>query len=253
MQTILKKDLGRYPFKRARNKMSASGGWKTRLEKCKALKSRLANVDPNSIIHFDEKVFPVTEKFNAQNDRVWSINLSTVSDEDLFVFKPQKPQSLMVAGAICGRGKSPLIFVEKGVKIDQKYYREHILQAHILPWIQATFGNDYYLWVQDSAPSHKANTTQTFCRNKMVDFVSCNEWPAGSPDLNALDFYAWSRMEQLVNNKTHPNLTSLKKALVKAWQELPQKEVETAMKQFPKRIGYVIKAKGGPIQKRYVK
>lgn len=233
--------------------MSASGGWQTRLLKCKSLKSRLANVDANSIIHFDEKVFVVTEKFNPQNDRIWTASLSTVSDKDLFVFKSQNPQSLMVAAAICGRGKSPLIFVERGVKINQMYYQEHILQSRILPWIKATFGDDYYLWVQDSAPSHKANTTQVFCRNKMVDFLSSNEWPAGSPDLNALDYYAWSRLEQVVNNKTYPTLKSLKQALVKAWTELPQNEVEKAMGQFPKRVGYVIKAKGGPIQKRYVK
>jgi transposase len=253
MQTILKEDLGCYPFKRARNKMSASGGWKTRLAKCKSLKSRLANVDPNSIIHFDEKIFVVTEKFNSQNDRIWTVNLSTVSDQDLYVFKPQKPQSLMVAAAICGRGKSPLIFVDRGVKINQKYYEEHILQSHILPWIQATFGDDYYLWVQDSAPSHKANKTQAFCSAKSVDFLTDKEWPAGSPELNALDYYAWSRLEQLVNNKTYPNLDSLKAALVKAWNDLPQEEVVSATCHFPKRVGYMIKTKGGSIHKRYVK
>ena len=133
------------------------------MEKCKVLKSRIANVNPNSTIHFDEIIFVVTEKFNSQNDRVWAISLSSVTDDDLFVFKPQKPQSLMVAAAICGRGKSPLVFVGHGVKINQKYYRKHILQAHILPWIHDTFGDDYHLWIQDSAPSHKAAKIQAFC------------------------------------------------------------------------------------------
>ncbi len=32
-----------------------------------------------------------------------------------------------------------------------------------------------------------------------MDFLSSNEWPAGSLELNALDYYAWSRMEQLLN------------------------------------------------------
>ena len=71
----------------------------------------------------------MTEKFNSQNDRIWSVSLSTVSDEDLYAFKPQKPQSLMVAAAISRRGKSPLVFVEKGVKINQKYYQECILET----------------------------------------------------------------------------------------------------------------------------
>ena len=42
----------------------------------------------------------------------------------------------MVWGGICASGKTPLVFVEKEVKINQEVYRRDILEAVVLPWAQ---------------------------------------------------------------------------------------------------------------------
>lgn len=66
----------------------------------------------------------------------------------------------MIWDAVCKRGALPLVFIEKGVKIDRKVYIRNIFEADALPGCQALFGKEYYLFQQDGAPSHTANDTQ---------------------------------------------------------------------------------------------
>ena len=48
-----------------------------------------------------------------------------------------------VCAAITHDGKTPLVFVEAGVKIDQYVYRE-MLQDHLIPWAEEHFGEEYW-------------------------------------------------------------------------------------------------------------
>jgi len=50
----------------------------------------------------------------------------------------------------------------------------------------------------DSAPSHRAKTTQDFLRNVVPDFVSAEIWAPHSPDLNPLDYSIWGIWQELV-------------------------------------------------------
>lgn len=61
----------------------------------------------------------------------------------------------MVWGTLSKKGKLPLYFVEKRVKINADYYIEHVLKNHLLPHAKALYKNDYFLFQQDSAPAHK--------------------------------------------------------------------------------------------------
>ncbi|CAJ0950349.1 unnamed protein product, partial [Mesorhabditis belari] len=79
--------------------------------------------------------------------------------------------------------------------------------------------------MQDDAPAHKAKKTQEWCRNNLPDFIRANEWPANSPDLNVMDFCVWAILEQKACTTKHANVESLKKALKKAWAEIPQTAV----------------------------
>ncbi|GBM92162.1 hypothetical protein AVEN_246038-1 [Araneus ventricosus] len=44
----------------------------------------------------------------------------------------QHPKSVMVWGGICASSKTPLVFVDDGVKINHKVYRQDILEAVVL-------------------------------------------------------------------------------------------------------------------------
>ncbi|GFU99926.1 uncharacterized protein TNCV_1257751 [Trichonephila clavipes] len=64
----------------------------------------------------------------------------------------------MVWGGICASSKTPLDFVEEGVKIIQKVYQRDIIEAVVLPWDQKHFGKSNWTLQQDSAPVCKAKS-----------------------------------------------------------------------------------------------
>ena len=103
--------------------------------------------------------------------------------------------------------------MDSGVKIDQAYYKSHILESVLLPWSRSHFGNTPSVFLQDSAPAHKAKSVQAWCAASLPDFISSSEWPASSPDLNPLDYSIWSFLESKVNARPHPNFESLKRFL----------------------------------------
>jgi len=48
-----------------------------------------------------------------------------------------------------------------------------------------------FIFMQNSAPSHRAKATQIFLRDNTPDFISSQEWTPHSPDLNPLDYSVW--------------------------------------------------------------
>ena len=53
-----------------------------------------------------------------------------------------------------------------------------------------------------------------------LDFISRDEWPSNSPDLNPMNYSVWSILEEKACAKPHYNFESLKRALTKAWNEI---------------------------------
>ncbi|GFX49943.1 nose resistant to fluoxetine protein 6 [Trichonephila clavipes] len=65
---------------------------------------------------------------NSQNDRIWCVDAPSIS---AIVEYRQYPKSVMVWGAICASGKTPLGFVEEGVKINQKMCQGDIIEEFV--------------------------------------------------------------------------------------------------------------------------
>ena len=95
----------------------------------------------------DEKLFTVEQAYNHQNNRSWSAEAPGTS---AIVEHRQNPQSVMVWGGICASGKTPLVSVDQGVKINQEVYRRNILETVVLPWAQQHFGDVNWTFQQDS-------------------------------------------------------------------------------------------------------
>jgi len=75
--------------------------------------------------------------------------------------------------------------------------------------------NDF-VFMQDSAPSHRAKATQNFLRDNMPDFISSQEWTPHSPDLNLLYYSVWDILQELVyegRRKPFANLKDLQMLL----------------------------------------
>ena len=78
-------------------------------------------------------------------------------------------------------------------------------------------------------------------RRRCYDFVPFSYWPPSSPDLNPLDYFVWSYVENITNMTSHNTKVSLIAELLPAL-------VEKAFCQFRFRIEAVTEAKFGYIE-----
>ncbi|KAI6658708.1 hypothetical protein LOD99_10966 [Oopsacas minuta] len=119
------------PFKRKRVHHITTLVKANRTSRSKGLLKRNAIHGLKSFLFSDEKLFTSEEATNPQNDRIISSSISTIPEELRYVSRIQKPLSVMVWAGISSIGRTPLIFVPAGVKIDTQTYRELILEPVI--------------------------------------------------------------------------------------------------------------------------
>ncbi|KAI6655362.1 hypothetical protein LOD99_2197 [Oopsacas minuta] len=219
-----------------------------RASRSKGLLKRHAIHGLNSFLFSDEKLFTIEEATNPQNDRIISSSISSIPEELRYVSRIQKPLSVMVWAGISSIGRTPLIFVPAGVKIDTRTYRELILEPVIQDLSKTMFSGKPFVFQQDGAPAHTSNATQAWLRSNNPDFIQKEEWPPYSPDLNPMDYSIWSILETRACLKSHTNIDSLKKSLCRDWERIPQEILRAAVEAFPKRLKAVIERKGGYIE-----
>ena len=75
-----------------------------------------------------------------------------------------------------------------------------------------------------------------------------SHWYPSSPDLNPLDYFVWSYVENITNMTSHNTKASLIAAIRRVFTELLPALVEKACSQFRIRIEAVIEAEGGYIE-----
>jgi len=121
-----------------------------------------------------------------------------------------------------------LFFVERGVKVNGKYYRDVLLLQQMLPAIRHVAG-DSFVFQQDSAPAHRARDTIELLQRVTADFISPELWPPNSPDLNPVDYEIWRIMQQRVYEMQILNVDELKQRLVDVWSGLQQSVVDAAV------------------------
>lgn len=242
VRRMAKGKLGLKAYKLRKGQVLTEDNKRVRLQRCRALLRRAAAYRWEKILFSDEKLFTIEQSHNRQNDRSWSADTPGSST---VVEHRQNPKSIMVWGAICATGKTPLVFLEQGVKISQEVYQRDILEAVVLPWSQQHFGNRSWTFQQDSAPSHKAKKTQEWCKRHFPDFITSQEWPPYSPDLNPLDYSIWSILEARTCAKRHKSLESLKQSLLAEWNKITVEELRRVAENFVKRLKSCIKTGGG--------
>lgn len=151
----------------------------------------------------------------------------------------------MVWAGICKTGKTPLVFVERGVKINAQVYQQRILKDAVIPWSRKHFKNERWTLQQDWAPAHSARSTMEFCKNNGIDVWDKSLWPANSPDLNPMDFSIWSILEQKACSTNHKSVESLKLSLQREWAKISNHQLSNIVKNFRKRLKACVVAEGG--------
>jgi len=79
----------------------------------------------------------------------------------------------------------------------------------------------------------KAKTIHEWLRRNIPAFISAEDWPSASPDLNSQEYKLWAVLEDMACQKSHNNLDSLKRSLVKAAAEIPLETVHAAIAEWP--------------------
>ena len=221
-----------------------------RVTRAKKLLRRFANDRHRRILFTDEKWFNVEQSHNSQNDRIWRRN--PLPPELKIVERTQKPKQVMVWAGVHWSGRTELIFVPEGVKVNGPVYRK-MLKDQVLPWSEEYFGDKEWTFQQDGAPSHRASETQDWIAENFKDFIKVDthwtkrdgEWAPNSPDWTVLDYFAWPFLESKACSKPHKSVAALKASLVKEWNEIPQEMFQKAIDDFPKRLRKCIAAHGG--------
>ena len=206
MSRTLSSDLGLHAYKRRKGHLLTNDLKRQRLLKSKRLLKRYAANGHRRILFTDEKIFSVEETFNAQNDRVYAKSSREAGEKAPRVQRGHHPASVMVWWGVSYEGTTELHFCEKGVKTSAKVYQETVLERLVKNLNNTLFHGQNWSFQQDSAPAHKARTTQQWLETNVPDFISTSDWPSASPDLNPLDYKLWSKLQEMACKKRHPNI-----------------------------------------------
>jgi hypothetical protein len=123
-------------------------------------------------------------------------------------------------------------------------YQEDVLQGVVKPLNTTVFNGQKWVFQRDSAPVHKAKTTQEWLRRSVPAFISAEDWPSESQDLNLLDYKLWAALEDMACRKCHNNLDSLKISLVKAAANIPLETARAATAEWPEHLKACVGAEG---------
>ena len=153
----------------------------------------------------------------------------------------------MVSVGVSKLGKTNLVFVDPGLKINGAYYRDVCLTQELLPVMREISG-DFFIFQQDSAPAHRAREAVDLLGRETSAFISPDLWPPcppNSPDLNLVDYKIWVEMQQRVYRTKVRDVHELKLRMLNVWHGLEQSVIDDAIDEWRKRLRACVRAKGG--------
>jgi inhibitor of nuclear factor kappa-B kinase subunit alpha len=248
-----KKQLGIKTFRRIVTPRITQGTKERRLERAEGLADHL---DPDLVpycVFYDEKDFTLERPINRQNNRVSTRDggdKREISPERLFFEKSHFSKKIMVCAAVSYRGKSNLLIVDPAkTKVDSGEY-QRVLKK-LFPAIRKLYPEEDWIFIQDGAPSHRSQSTQSFLVENCPAFVGAEEWPPNSPDCNPLDYSIWNSLKEKTYRgraNSFQTLEELSDAVKDAWKQISLDEIQASIDQFLPRVQEVVNQHGGPIQ-----
>jgi len=86
-----------------------------------------------------------------------------------------------------------------------------VLRQMLLPDIRAAAGSEFFVFLQDSAPSHRAKKTVALLDQDTPDFIPPALWAPNSPDLSPVDYTACSVLQERVYRTKISDVDELKR------------------------------------------
>lgn len=190
---------------------------------------------------------------NRQNDRIYERDCKNVAPSEQVKFSAHS----MVWGAMSASGLSELHIVPQGTTINAEYYINNILQPVLLPALarkkksgsvieKKMFNRRSELvFMQDGAPAHTARVTQQWCSEQVSGFLSKEQWPPNSPDLNPIE-NCWGILKSKVFASPSPTtMKQLNRRAMREWANIEPSVLKNLVHSMPERLKAVIAMKGG--------
>lgn len=242
LQSIVHNELNLRSYRLLNGQVLTDQSKQNRKEKCKKLLEFFKVRRIQDVLWSDEKIFSIEVAKNAQNHRqLLSPALKNTRKRKISA-KASFPKSLMIWGGVSAKGKTPLVFIDKNVKINANIYQEEILGKAVMSW-KKNYPN--VIFQQDWAPAHGAKTTIRFLETKIRSFLNKDLWPTNSPDLNPMDFSIWGFMEEQLRSRKVQNLNDLRKEIMEVWNDLDVNYLRRTIDSVKKRFKACIQADGG--------
>ena len=87
--------------------------------------------------------------------------------------------------------------------------------------------------------------TIALLRRETPDFISPDQWPPNSPDMNPVDYKIWAVMQDRVYEKRVNDDDELCQRLLSVWHSIGQNVIDEAINQWRARLTACLRAKGG--------
>ena len=136
-----------------------------------------------------------------------------------WVMKTKFPATVMVFGVVSSEGHimPPHIF-EVGLKVNAKVYLD-VLKSVVIPWCNQVAGGK-------PCAGPQVQRDPGFASEGVLRLCTILSQAPSSPDLNPLDYFVWSWVENITNMTTHNTKASLITAIRRVFADLPQALVE---------------------------
>lgn len=209
-----------------------------RVEFCELMMANIDNntIGLNNIVFSDEATFMLNGNVNRHNCHYWSnINPHWMREQHT-----QHPEKLNVwLGIVGGQFLGPF-FIDGNLNADG-YQR--MLEEQIVPTIHHVFDNLDQVWFQqDGAPPHYGLNVRAYLNeifpNRWIGRRGEIEWPARSPDLSPLDFFAWGHIKENVYKTKPQNIEEMRERIVQVVQSVSQESIALAVSHFYARLGH---------------
>jgi len=148
------------------------------------------------------------------------------ADDRLLRTRPTFSKSLMVSVGVSSLGLTSIHFVEPGVKINGRYYRDVLLMED-LPKIREF--SEFCVFQQDGASAHRARETVALLTNETPACNKSYTVAPNSPDRNPVDYKIWGCMQKTEYKTKVRDFENF----LQAWNDLDQRIIDSALCEWP--------------------
>ena len=247
---LVKEDLGLKSLAKVKCQQLTAPQRLKRETMCKKMLNMMKReVKGKVLVFLDEKDFHLTKHHNCCNDHTLAPNTKSVSPANRFIGRAKFPKKAMFFGYVGSDGKAFLGIWLKGTLNGVKY--KSILTKHVIPTLNSTYSTRNYIWTQDGASSHTANSILKYLDGRLG---SRGYWSKGiclpnSCNLNPLDFSVWSCVDSKANNVYHKSVDDMKAAVSREWEAMDSNYVKVTCSRFRSKLEACIAAGGGVFEK----